>query len=153
MLMIQKLLNLKVLNKITVHITFICMVLALTMFPVPAHSINVIATQNYADDLARKMSKDGPDHKTLKEYLRVCAILKLQSTYDWCTLSNINRRWIGYARSHGFLKEVDQYRKLYDKPAVKKPVRKNLTSQKLILERAEKAEALEKALEKAQEEE
>jgi hypothetical protein len=83
-----------------------------------AETINewTINMQDKADNYARwldhppKRRNAYGDALIMRKFIYTCTMLKAYSINDWCDSSSLTKRWIGYARQHGFDVEVRGYK-------------------------------------------
>lgn len=83
-----------------------------------AETINewTINMQDKADNYARwldhppKRRSAYGDALIMRKFIYTCTMLKAYSINDWCDSSSLTKKWIGYARQHGFDVEVRGYK-------------------------------------------
>jgi hypothetical protein len=83
-----------------------------------AETINewTINMQDNADNYARwldhppKRRSAYGDALIMRKFIYTCTMLKAYSINDWCDSSSLTKKWIGYARLHGFDVEVRGYK-------------------------------------------
>ena len=75
-----------------------------------------IHMQDKADNYARWL--DHPpkrrnvygDALIMRKFIYTCTMLKAYSGNDWCRLSSLTKKWLGYANQHGFDLEIRGYK-------------------------------------------
>ena len=83
-----------------------------------AETINewTINMQDKADNYARwldhppKRRSAYGDALIMRKFIYTCTMLKAYSVNDWCGSSSLTKKWLGYARQHGFDVEVRGYK-------------------------------------------
>ncbi len=75
-----------------------------------------INMQDKADNYARwldhppKRRNAYGDALIMRKFIYTCTMLKAYSINDWCDSSSLTKKWVGYARQHGFDIEVRGYK-------------------------------------------
>jgi len=105
----------------TISLRVIWMVLAFMMLlpsSIQAETMNewTINMQDKADNYARwldhppKRRNAYGDALIMRKFIYTCTMLKAYSINDWCDSSSLTKKWVGYARQHGFDIEVRGYK-------------------------------------------